>query len=116
MSEQITQTEIIQRILACKAALGLDTLPNTDDLKKVGINWNLVRRVGGLQNLSEMTGIPMKPRQTSYKKQSESYIDRTPVREADLKNWSAERQKAETLRMVGSIDTSVYGVEKVRAL
>lgn len=35
MAEQITQTEIIQRILACKAALGLDTLPNTDDLKKL---------------------------------------------------------------------------------
>lgn len=115
MAEQITQTEIIQRILACKAALGLDTLPNTDDLKKVGINWNLVRRVGGLQNLSEMTGIPMKPRRLRTER-NEPFTDRTKVRPADLKNWSAERQKAETLRMVGSIDTSVYGVEKVRAL
>ena len=116
MSAKLSNKEILREILSCKEALGLDTLPSAAELYEYGVYSAQLTRVGGLKNVSQMTRIPMKPRRTSYKKQNESYIDHAPIQTADLKNWSAERQKAETLRMVGSIDTSVYGVEKVRAL
>ena len=105
MSAKLSNTEILREILSCKEALGLDTLPSAAELYEYG----------GLRNVSQMTGIQMKPRRLRTER-NEPFTDRTKVRPADLKNWSAERQKAETLRMVGSIDTSVYGVEKVRAL
>lgn len=115
MSAKLSNTEILREILSCKEALGLDTLPSAPELYEYGVYSAQLTRVGGLRNVSQMTGIQMKPRRLRTER-NEPFTDRTKVRPADLKNWSAERQKAETLRMVGSIDTSVYGVEKVRAL
>lgn len=115
MSAKLSNTEILREILSCKEALGLDTLPSAAELYEYGVYSAQLTRVGGLRNVSQMTGIQMKPRRLRTER-NEPFTDRTKIRTADLKNWSAERQKAETLAMVGGIDTSRYGVEKVRAL
>lgn len=113
--KKMSDTEILKKILECKEELGLDTLPNATELYEHGIYSSQMKRVGGLRTVSQLTGIPMKPRQPRTER-NQSYTDRTKIRSADLKHWSAEKQKADTLARVGSIDTSKYGVEKVKEL
>ncbi|MCO7124148.1 hypothetical protein NIA71_19710 [Ihubacter massiliensis] len=76
MATKLTQTEIIQRVLDCKEALGLNTLPLRQQLKEMtGLDSNLLSRVGGLKGLSEMTGIPMAPNP----RRAKAKVDDTPV-------------------------------------
>ena len=187
-----TDTEILKAILDCKRELGLDTLPSARQVKAAGVCSGQLVRIGGLSNVSRMTGIPMygNPDKRELKKESRKRSDRkteedvikrilelkeelkldhlptyaqivtqTWVTQNDLRKVGGIRkvsretgvrikgkaevqktkirpsrafekdrtaraegkhyrdvQKAETLAMVGSIDTSIYGVEKVRAL
>lgn len=53
---------IIDKILACKEKLGLDTLPTARQLAGFGIHSNQLMSAGGLSEVSRITGIPMKGR------------------------------------------------------
>lgn len=53
---------IIDKILACKEKLGLDTLPTARQLAGFGIHSNQLMSVGGLTKISKITKIPMKGR------------------------------------------------------
>ena len=61
-AEQDKQKAIIDKILACKETLGLDTLPTARQLAGFGIHSNQLMSVGGLTKLSKITKIPMKGR------------------------------------------------------
>lgn len=61
-TEQDKQKAIIDKILACKETLGLDTLPTARQLAGFGIHSNQLMSVGGLTKLSKITKIPMKGR------------------------------------------------------
>lgn len=61
-TEQDKQKAIIDKILACKETLGLDTLPTARQLAGFGIYSNQLMSVGGLTKLSKITKIPMKGR------------------------------------------------------
>lgn len=61
-TEQDKQKAIIDKILACKETLGLDTLPTARQLAGFGIHSNQLMSVGGLSEVSRITGIPMKGR------------------------------------------------------
>lgn len=112
MAKKLTQTEIIRRVLACKEALGLNTLPTMAQLKELdGIDQNLLKRVGGLKGISEMTGIPMapNPRRTKVvetKAPAPIRPSRAPEIEAEMrkigrsyKDW----QTADTLKRVEGV-------------
>lgn len=74
-TEQDKQKAIIDKILACKETLGLDTLPTARQLAGFGIHSNQLMSVGGLTKLSKITKIPMKGRAyTRRKKLSEEEI------------------------------------------
>lgn len=53
---------IIDKILACKEKLGLDTLPTARQLAEFGIYSQQLICAGGLSEVSRITGIPMKGR------------------------------------------------------
>ena len=58
--KKLTQTEILHRVLDCKEELGLDTLPTAVQVKQyAGMDWVILKRIGGLKGVSEMTGIPL---------------------------------------------------------
>ena len=61
-TDQDKQKAIIDKILACKETLGLDTLPTARQLAGFGIHSNQLMSVGGLTKLSKITKIPMKGR------------------------------------------------------
>ena len=61
-TEQDKQKAIIDKILACKETLGLDTLPTARQLAGFGIHSNQLMSVGGLTKISKITKIPMKGR------------------------------------------------------
>ena len=61
-AEQDKQKAIIDKILACKETLGLDTLPTARQLAGFGIHSNQLMSVGGLTKISKITKIPMKGR------------------------------------------------------
>lgn len=61
-TEQDKQKAIIDKILACKETLGLDTLPTARQLAGFGIHSNKLMSVGGLTKISKITKIPMKGR------------------------------------------------------
>ena len=61
-TEQDKQKAIIDKILACKETLGLDTLPTARQLAGFGIYSDQLMSVGGLTKLSKITKIPMKGR------------------------------------------------------
>lgn len=61
-TEQDKQRAIIDKILACKETLGLDTLPTARQLAGFGIHSNQLMSVGGLTKISKITKIPMKGR------------------------------------------------------
>lgn len=66
---------IINKILACKEKLGLDTLPTARQLAGFGIYSQQLICAGGLSEVSRITGIPMKGRAyTRRKKLSEEEI------------------------------------------
>lgn len=66
---------IIDKILACKEKLGLDTLPTARQLAEFGIYSQQLICAGGLSEVSRITGIPMKGRAyTRRKKLSEEEI------------------------------------------
>lgn len=66
---------IIDKILACKEKLGLDTLPTARQLAGFGIYSQQLICAGGLSEVSRITGIPMKGRAyTRRKKLSEEEI------------------------------------------
>lgn len=61
-AEQDKQKAIIDKILACKETLGLDTLPTARQLAGFGIYSQQLMSVGGLTKISKITKIPMKGR------------------------------------------------------
>lgn len=61
-TEQDKQKAIIDKILACKETLGLDTLPTARQLAGFGIYSQQLMSVGGLTKISKITKIPMKGR------------------------------------------------------
>ena len=61
-TEQDKQKAIIDKILACKETLRLDTLPTARQLAGFGIHSNQLMSVGGLTKISKITKIPMKGR------------------------------------------------------
>lgn len=61
-TEQDKQKAIIDKILACKETLGLDTLPTARQLAGFRIHSNQLMSVGGLTKISKITKIPMKGR------------------------------------------------------
>lgn len=61
-TEQDKQKAIIDKILACKEKLGLDTLPTARQLAGFGIYSQQLICAGGLSEVSRITGIPMKGR------------------------------------------------------
>ena len=61
-AEQDKQKAIIDKILACKETLGLDTLPTARQLAGFGIHSNQLMSVGGLTKIPKITKIPMKGR------------------------------------------------------
>lgn len=61
-TEQDKQKAIIDKILACKETLGLDTLPTARQLAGFGIYSQQLICAGGLSEVSRITGIPMKGR------------------------------------------------------
>lgn len=74
-TEQDKQKAIIDKILACKKTLGLDTLPTARQLAGFGIYSQQLICAGGLSEVSRITGIPMKGRAyTRRKKLSEAEI------------------------------------------
>lgn len=74
-TEQDKQKAIIDKILACKETLGLDTLPTARQLAGFGIYSQQLICAGGLSEVSRITGIPMKGRAyTRRKKLSEAEI------------------------------------------
>lgn len=74
-AEQDKQKAIIDKILACKETLGLDTLPTARQLAGFGIYSQQLICAGGLSEVSRITGIPMKGRAyTRRKKLSEAEI------------------------------------------
>lgn len=74
-AEQDKQKAIIDKILACKETLGLDTLPTARQLAGFGIYSQQLICAGGLSEVSRITGIPMKGRAyTRRKKLSEEEI------------------------------------------
>lgn len=60
--QQDKQKAIIDKILACKETLGLDTLPTARQLAGFGIYSQQLICAGGLSEVSRITGIPMKGR------------------------------------------------------
>ena len=64
---------IINKILACKEKLGLDTLPTARQLAGFGIYSQQLICAGGLSEVSRITGIPMRA-YTRRKKLSEEEI------------------------------------------
>lgn len=75
-TEQDKQKAIIDKILACKEKLGLDTLPTARQLAGFGIYSQQLICAGGLSEVSRITGIPMKGRAYTRGKKSEKVIGR----------------------------------------
>ena len=109
MATKLTQTEIIQRVLDCKDALGLNTLPLRQQLKEMtGLDSNLLSRVGGLKGISEMTGMPVAPNPRRAKvKVDDTPVPIRPSRAFDIEKEMRGRglhyndyQKADTLKRV----------------
>lgn len=101
MSAKLSNTEILREILSCKEALGLDTLPSAAELYEYGVYSAQLTRVGGLRNVSQMTGIQMKPRRLRTER-NEPFTDRTKIRPADLKTGAQNGRKRKLLRWLGA--------------
>lgn len=119
--KKLSEAEIIQKILDSKEALGIDHLPTLAQLYEIGLTQNDLKRIGGLTRVSREYGILFKRTGREPKKAlgagqkirpSGAFKKERELRKNGLHYRDA--QVAETLAMVGSIDTSRYGVEKVR--
>ena len=86
-TEQDKQKAIIDKILACKETLGLDTLPTARQLAGFGIHSNQLMSVGGLTKISKITKIPMKGRAYARGKKRKSYRKRRLYK----KSWTVKK-------------------------
>lgn len=115
-AKKLSEKEIIQTILDSKETLGIDHLPTLAQLYEIGLTQNDLKRIGGLMRVSREYGIPFKRTGKLGAEQrirpSGAFKKERELRKNGLHYRDA--QVAETLAMVGSIDTSRYGVEKVR--
>lgn len=120
-AKKLSEEEIIQTILDSKETLGIDHMPTVLQLYEIGLTQNDLKRIGGLTRVSREYGIPFKRTGREPKKAlgagqrirpSGAFKKERELRKNGLHYRDA--QVAETLAMVGSIDTSRYGVEKVR--
>lgn len=88
--------------------LGIDHLPTHTELMQYGIYSTTLKPYGGLSNISILIDVPLAPRQgrttgTPKRKKDKSGLVQKEA-EARAKGMHyADLQKAETLRMVGSI-------------
>lgn len=119
--KQVSEREIIQKILDCKEALGIDHMPALTQLYETGLTQKDIKKVGGLRRVSEKTGIPLgrtgrTPKDDIFEKQnirpSRAFEKEREARKMGL--HFADLQKSETLKIVGKIDVASYGRETPR--
>lgn len=118
LGEKKTEKDVIERILKLKEDLKIDHLPAyVQIITQTWVTQNDIRKVGGMREISKKSGVRIKGKaevqKTKIRPSRAFEKDRTA--RAEGKHYR-DVQKAETLAMVGSIDTSAYGVEKVKAL
>lgn len=92
---KLTQTEILQRVLDCKRKLGLDTLPTAVQVKQyAGMDWVILKRIGGLKGISSMTGIPLvRPQRHAKTDENGEYTSGRKPRPSRADKIEAEMRK-----------------------
>ena len=114
LGEKKTEKDVIERILKLKEDLKIDHLPTyVQIITQTWVTQNDIRKVGGMREISKKSGVRIKGKAEAQKtkiRPSRAFeIDRAAMSKG--KRYKAV-QMAKTLAMVGSIDTSDYGVRK----
>lgn len=116
--EKKTEADVIKRVLDLKEELGIEHLPTFNQIVvETWVTQNDMRRIGGLKRISQEYGIEMKDKKNRpiQKVRISRAFEKDKAAKAEGKRYK-DVQTADTLAKVGSIDTSRYGVEKVKAL
>lgn len=113
--KQWTFEELMEAICKLMKELHTDRLPTCDQLEKVGIYGNTLKKFGGIRNISSLTGIPTARAVRNAKGEGYPGIEKwtgRPSRAAEIEAKArkeglhyADLQKEETLRIAGGINT-----------